>query len=256
MRDPFAVGAIAARRATSRAKGALSRLRRRQLTSRHPRVVECIGRVRTERLSYLDEESLWDLARVILDIEQRGLEGALIEAGCALGGSALVLASSKKRERPLLVFDTFEGIPPPSERDGDDVWKRYDVITSGRSVGIGGDLYYGYQQGLIDRVSATFASFGLATETHGVRLIKGLYRDTLRLDSPVAFAHIDCDWYESVLDCLREIEPRLVPGGTLVFDDYDAWSGCRRAVDEFFGTKRGAAYRFVRKARLHVVKTG
>jgi len=202
----------------------------------------------------LDEGALWDLARLIFELERHGLEGALIEAGCALGGSALVLASSKKRERPLLVFDTFEGIPRPSQQDGEDVWKRYDVIASGRSSGIGGDRYYGYQEGLLDRVSSTFASFGLATETNGVRLIKGLYRDTLRLDGPVAFAHIDCDWYESVLDCLREIEPRLVPGGTLVFDDYDAWSGCRRAVDEFFAARPRSAYRFVRGARLHVVR--
>jgi asparagine synthase (glutamine-hydrolysing) len=55
----------------------------------------------------------------------------------------------------------------------------------------------------------------------------------LHVSEPVALAHIDGDWYRSVMTCLRRIEPNLVPGGTLVIDDYRAWSGCKRAVDEY-----------------------
>jgi asparagine synthase (glutamine-hydrolysing) len=39
----------------------------------------------------------------------------------------------------------------------------------------------------------------------------------------------------------------------LVIDDYDAWSGCRKAVDTFFADKRGD-FRFERHARLHIVR--
>ncbi len=82
-------------------------------------------------------------------------------------------------------------------------------------------------------------------------LVKGQYQDTLVVDETVAFAHIDCDWYESVMISLQRIEPHLAKGGVLVIDDYKTWSGCRRAVDEYFADKR-ERYEFIMKARLHI----
>ena len=70
----------------------------------------------------------------------------------------------------------------------------------------------------------------------------------------VALAHVDGDWYESVMTCLERIAPYLVPEGRIVIDDYDSWSGCRKAVDEYFSDKRDR-YEFVRKSRLHTVRT-
>lgn len=55
------------------------------------------------------------------------------------------------------------------------------------------------------------------------------------------------------MTCLERIEPRLVSGGILVIDDDDTWSGCRRAVDEYFADKQ-AAFEFRRRARLQIVK--
>jgi hypothetical protein len=62
----------------------------------------------------------------------------------------------------------------------------------------------------------------------------------MQIDQPVALAHIDGDWYESVMTCLQRIEPHLSEEGILVIDDYDAWSGCRTAVDEYFADKKTA----------------
>lgn len=41
-------------------------------------------------------------------------------------------------------------------------------------------------------------------------------------------------------------------GGRLIIDDYDLWSGCRAAVDEYFTGR--PAYRFERRGKLHVVR--
>ena len=84
-------------------------------------------------------------------------------------------------------------------------------------------------------------------------MVKGLYSDTLKIDSPVSLAHIDCDWFDSVMTCLERIAPRLVKGGALVIDDYDNWSGCKSAVDLYFNDRK-AEFDFVRKSRLHIVK--
>lgn len=98
-----------------------------------------------------------------------------------------------------------------------------------------------------------FADYGFPVELNSVRLVRGMFQETLIGDWPVALAHLDCDWYESVKTCLQRIEPRLVRGGTLVIDDYDAWGGCRRAVDEYFAHKRDRI-EFVQRTRLHIVK--
>lgn len=208
--------------------------------------------VRAEALTYLDDAALSDLFETIDVMEKSRRKGILIEAGCALGGSAIVIAAAKSEARPFYVYDVFGMIPPPSGKDGADVHKRYNVIRNGRSTGIGGNKYYGYQENLLEKVTENFRRHGMPVEKNNVHLVSGRFQDTLRVDEPVALAHIDCDWYESVLICLRRIEPYLVQGSVLVIDDYDAWSGCRKAVDEYFSDKQGR-YEFIRKSRLHIL---
>jgi hypothetical protein len=179
--------------------------------------------------------------------------GAILEMGCALGGSAIVIAATKAVARPMSIYDTFELIPPPTELDGEDVHSRYQDITAGKAQGIGGDIYYGYRPDLLGDVAHVFELLGVPPASNHVALVKGLFEDTLHVDSPIALAHIDCDWHASVTVCLERIVPRLSAGGRLVVDDYDAWSGCRSAIDEFFADKRDA-FVFERHARLHIVR--
>lgn len=212
-----------------------------------------IDRVLQEQLTYLEKAALTELVEVALKNEQTGIEGLIVEAGCALGGSAIALASVKTKKRGLFVYDVFGMIPSPSEQDDQDVHERYAIIRSGAAQGIGEHQYYGYEDNLFEKVYQTFIRFGLRPEKNQIHLIKGLFEDTLQIRSPIALAHIDCDWYESVMTCLTRIEPQLVPGGTLVIDDYYAWSGCRKAVDEFFKDRR-SEFDFLEKRRLHIVK--
>jgi hypothetical protein len=214
---------------------------------------QTVRQVRKRRLTYLGYDALSDLERAVHRLDAAGVPGIIVEAGCALGGSTVVLGLAKRPDRPLRAYDVFGLIPPPSEVDGDDVQARYRAVVQGESRGIGGDKYYGYEDNLRDKVANTLRSFGLDLEARRIELIQGLFRDTLLPEEPVALAHIDADWYESVRTCVERIEPRLSRGGVLVIDDYDHWSGCRRAVDEYFADKRDR-YQFVRRARLHIIR--
>lgn len=69
-----------------------------------------------------------------------------------------------------------------------------------------------------------------------MHLVKGLFEETIRPTEPIALAHIDGDWYESVEVCLERVWPVLAVGGPMVIDDYAHWSGCRSAVDEFLAS--------------------
>lgn len=221
---------------------------------KNAKISSLIEEVRAEKLSYLENYALYELAEAVLTIEKRKLEGAIVETGCALGGSSILMASIKDKSREFYVYDVFGMIPPPTEEDGTDVQERYKTIESGTSQGIGGDTYYGYEENLYQKVVQSFSKFNVDVEPNHVHLVQGLYQDTLQINSLIALAHIDCDWYESVKTCLSRIEPHLVSGGILVIDDYYTWSGCTKAVDEYFAQEAKGNYQFIEKSRLHIVK--
>jgi len=171
------------------------------------------------------------------------LPGAFLEAGCALGGSAILIASLKTASRPLFVYDVFDMIPPPTDDDPPEVHDRYRLIAAGISKGIDGEKYYGYLDNLYDVVCGNFKSFGINCNEQSVSQVKGLVQDTLKIDQPVAFMHIDVDWYEPVKTCLERVFPRLVVGGSIILDDYHDWGGCRKAADEYLQKAAGAVAR-------------
>jgi hypothetical protein len=217
-----------------------------------PELEETIARVRAEHLTYLKPANLRELAAIVHELERDAIPGLVIEAGTALGGSAIVLAAAKAPERPMKVYDVFGMIPAPGEHDGADVHRRYERIAGGAAKGVGGETYYGYRDDLYDEVTESFSRLGVPAGERNVELVKGLFQDTIRLDEPVAFAHLDGDWYESTMTCLERIAPLVVPGGRIVLDDYYAWSGCRAAVDEYFKDRDG--FRLEHRAKLHVVR--
>ena len=215
-------------------------------------VERVIGRVREENLTYLREHNLRDLAALVADLDRRSVPGLVVEAGTALGGSAIVMAAAKAPDRPMKVFDVFGMIPPPTDRDGEDVHRRFEQISGGKASGIGDGEYYGYRADLYDEVLASFGRLGVPARDHRVELVRGLFEDTIDLDEPVAFAHLDGDWYESTMTCLQRIAPLVSPGGRIVLDDYYAWSGCRTAVDEYFAGN--ATFRLEFRAKVHAIR--
>lgn len=210
--------------------------------------------VHRDGLTYLAAEKLESLLKLAQEMEDRGEPGTFSEAGCALGGSAIALAATKSRERPLLVYDVFGMIPPPGEFDGPDVHNRYETISSGQSTGINGNRYYGYENDLHGQVKNAFARFGYPTADNAVRLIKGLVEETLTDTRPVCLAHIDVDWYDPVMVCLERTVPRLTAGGVIILDDYHDWSGCRRATDDFFGRAGRERFTFDESAGHLVIR--
>ena len=219
----------------------------------HPTEAALIDRVIASKLTFLRRRNLAELAEAVEQADRDDLPGLIIEAGTALGGSAILMAKVKRPERRLAVYDAFGMIPAPTERDDQDVHERYAKIASGRAEGIGGEAYYGYRDDLLGDVTRSFERSGLSLERDHVSLIPGFFDDTLRVSEPVAVAHIDADWHDSVMTCLRRIGPHLVPGGRLVIDDYYSYSGCRQAVDRFLADNPGL-YRREKHSRLHLVR--
>jgi len=152
------------------------------------------------------------------------IPGDFVECGCALGGSAALIALTLRQlqaSRPLWLFDTFEGLPAPTSQDPD-----FEVAT----------LFTGTCLATLDSVRQLFEELHVAG---GVQFVKGLFQQTLPTTavSEIALLHIDGDWYESVKTCLENLYDRVAPGGVIQFDDYGYWQGARKAVDEFLAAR-------------------
>ena len=76
----------------------------------------------------------------------------------------------------------------------------------------------------------------------------GWFNKTLpdQLPDRICFAHLDGDFYESILVSLEHVYPQLSPGAICLIDDYsdpnvhDGWDrlpGVKRACDEFLANR-------------------
>ncbi len=191
------------------------------------------------RLTYLSPFKMRSLVDQMARVNAEGVAGGVCEFGIALGGSAIVLASLCGEGRDFSGYDVFGIIPPPSDQDEQDTHDRYKVIESGKSKGIGPDTYYGYVDDLYGAVVENFDRFGLSVDGNRIRLVKGLFENTLTLapDEKVALAHVDCDWFEPVLLCLERLADHMSPGGVVILDDYNDYQGCKKAADQFLSER-------------------
>jgi hypothetical protein len=179
-------------------------------------------------------ERLISLIRAVEHIERNALPGAIVECGVWRGGSmmavARTLAALGSTERDLYLFDTFEGMSPPTESDRDLEGAAAEQLlaSSPRESGV----VWAYAT--IEDVRANLASTGYPEER--VHFVKGPVEETVPRQAPqeIAVLRLDTDWYESTRHELEHLYPRLRSGGVLLIDDYGHWQGAREATDEYF----------------------
>ena len=186
-------------------------------------------------------ERMYALWQGVHHVDDKRVPGDIVECGVWRGGSsmlaALALLHLGDEHRQLYLYDTFEGMSEPTERDRDlsgaqvlDNWTRH----KGRKD----DPVFAF--GSLEEVRANMARTGLPAErTH---FVKGKVEETIPATLPdrIALLRLDTDWYESTRHELEQLWPLLEPNGILIIDDYGHWSGAREAVDEFFAGRDDA----------------
>ncbi|ALM39022.1 methyltransferase [Streptomyces sp. FR-008] len=160
------------------------------------------------------------------------IPGAVVECGVWRGGSmqaaARTLLSLDAADRDLYLFDTFEGMPPPTEED-----LRRDGRSAGELLAAQGKDRPIWAVASLDDVQAGFDQVPYPKER--LHYVQGLVEKTVPAEAPeqISVLRLDTDWYASTRHELEHLYPRLVSGGVLLIDDYGYWQGSRRAVDEF-----------------------
>lgn len=167
-------------------------------------------------------ERLRNLRTCIETILEERVPGDVIEAGAWRGGASIfmrgVLKAHNVTDRCVWVADSFRGLPAPSvdypADEGAD-WHLAAELAVSRET-----------------VEANFARYGLLDDQ--VRFVAGWFRDTLPplRNETWSLIRLDGDMYESTMDALVNLYPRLSPGGFVVVDDYSV-PACREAVHDY-----------------------
>ena len=153
-----------------------------------------------------------------------GVPGDMIETGVWRGGACIFMRGILKAygvtDRLVWVADSFEGLPPPDP-------EKYPADT--------GDPHHTFKPlaVAVEQVQQRFTAYGLLDDQ--VQFLKGWFKNTLPR-APIerlAVARLDGDMYESTMDGLTWLYPKLSPGGFLIVDDYCAVPGCKQAVEDY-----------------------
>lgn len=160
------------------------------------------------------------------------LEGAFVELGSWRGGSASAFIKNLNQERECWLFDSFEGLPEPTELDTIGGGNKH--ATEFKNLGMPDDDSKTYEI-----CCDLMASLDYPQDK--IHIIKGWFKDTfpIHVDSidGIAVLHVDCDFYEPVKLSLDTFYDKVVPGGVIILDDYGHWDGAKKAVDEFLSER-------------------
>lgn len=163
------------------------------------------------------------LQHCVTSVIRNGIPGDLIETGVWRGGSSIFMRAILKAygdtSKKVWLADSFRGLPPPDPSrypvdEGDTLWKYSELAIP------------------MEQVKANFSRYGLLDDQ--VAFLPGWFRDTLPT-APIerlAVLRLDGDLYESTMEALVALYPKVSAGGFVIVDDYGLPT-CRAAIEDF-----------------------
>ena len=158
------------------------------------------------------------------EVIKNNIPGDFIETGVWRGGATIfmkaLLKDSNINNRIVWAADSFEGLPTPNE----------DLYEADK-----GAIHHLFPELAIsiEVVKRNFEKYDLLDEN--VKFLKGWFKDTLPV-APIdklAIIRLDGDMYESTMDGLTNLYPKLSNGGFIIIDDWGAGTACQQAVIDY-----------------------
>lgn len=175
----------------------------------------------------VDERELRVLLRELERLLRAGCQGSIVEFGCYVGTTSLFirrLLDAYRHVGAFHVYDSFAGLPEKTAQD---------VSAAGEQF-VAGEL------------AATRKGFFQQFKKAGLRppvVHKAWFAELTPQDVPesIMFAFLDGDYYQSIMDSLWLVTPKLTPDAVLVVDDYanEALPGAARAADAWLQAHPG-----------------
>lgn len=148
-----------------------------------------------------------DVMKAFLEIAADTPAGSFVEVGVYQGGTGShITYLAEKQGRKVYLYDTFTGIP---YKDAIDV----------HEVGDFKDASY------ID----------IKERLPYANVVQGIFPNSAVEMGDIAFVHLDCDQYRSIVESVEYLRPKMIKGGVMWFDDYGCLAGATKAVHDLFG---------------------
>ena len=155
---------------------------------------------------------------------EENVPGDFIETGVWRGGACILMRGALKaygiEDRTVWVADSFAGLPKPNAKkykaDRGDDHHQYEVLAVSQ-----------------EDVAENFRRYDLLDDQ--VQFLKGWFSETLP-NAPIkelAILRLDGDMYESTMDAMTALYPKVSKSGFVIVDDYHAVPGCKKAVHDY-----------------------
>lgn len=164
------------------------------------------------------------LENCIVQVLDQKIPGDFIETGVWRGGATIFMRAALKVyddfQRIVWVADSFQGLPKPNHRDYPNDF--YSKLWTEDCLAIS-----------LDEVKENFKKYDLLDEQ--VKFLPGWFKDTLPQAhiEKLSLLRLDGDMYESTMNGLHYLYPKLSVGGYVIIDDYEALDSCKKAVEDF-----------------------
>jgi len=189
------------------------------------------------------------LYRQILEVQ-----GIVIEFGCRWGQNISLFSAMRgiyepfNRLRKVVGFDTFEGFPGTSQKDGE------RMVKGGYSVTRDYELY-------LEKIMDFQEKESPLSHIKKYEIVKGdavkCIKEYLEKnpETVISLAYFDLDIYDPTRECLLAIKDRLTRGSVIGFDEVNdhVTPGETLAIKEVFGLGRYAIRRFPYNARTSYI---
>jgi hypothetical protein len=197
-----------------------------------PIIAQVIADVR--QYTMCPPENLAATIRLALEAIENDRKGDFAECGTWMGGGSFAMLLAQRHHygrivKPVWMFDSFQGLPAPDERDGPLAFSYMQDTNS--------PDYYDNCTAPVSKVTEAVRRFGFSPDEAIV--IPGWFSDSVpqHMDEltrrGLAVLRVDCDFYEPVSYVLRQLTPLVPEEGAIILDDYFAWDGCARATHDF-----------------------
>jgi hypothetical protein len=196
--------------------------------------------------------------------ENKDKKGTYVECGVYTGGtlmSAVNFAKETDIDFNFVGVDTFEGFPDNFQHHKNDLPYAFNKLYD---EGLISEEHFEKAKNRTDDFKNishlqpvyfqnNFNFLFDFCDKHDVTLLKGSFQYILSNfkhfggDKKIDILHLDCDLYESYLNCLNKLYKNVSKGGSIIFDEYYShkYPGARMAVNEFFEDKKGYFEKYV-----------
>ena len=192
-------------------------------------------------------------------LENKNITGNYVECGVFMGGtfmSAIEFAKHNDINFNFIGVDTFEGFPSVIKHNKNDLPNKFNHLYNDNLISKEHFEKAKQRTNNFSDISHLKPSYFKSDfsflfdfcKKNKAELLKGKFKNVLhQVNCDINILHIDCDLYESYLECLGKLYNNIVSGGCVIFDEYYSYKypGARIAVNKFFKDKNGFFEKYV-----------